>query len=434
MKDAKDLIIRVVDSAGGLFFPVAQRLARDAKLVEYWTPAWEAMPTARCCSIGDGFQEVQRVNYPFSKSNNPDLFVFPDLDFAEMQQDALDRGYPVWGNRNAEELENKRGLFLKMLKSVGLPVPEHKTIIGIEALTDYLKDNDDKYVKVSKYRGDWETLHWRSWKQDKTELYLRSLRLGPFGDQMTFYVFEPIDAIIEDGIDSFAIDGQWPETCLHGVEKKNKGYFCTVAKFSELPDELRMVNEALSPALSSYGARGDVSTEVRITEGGDSFFIDPTIRKGVPPSQVTTEMFSNYTEYHYAGALGELVEPQPAAQFGIQVLLHSNASNDAYTEIEIPDSLKQWVKISGCTELNGRVCVGPSKDSGRDIGWLCATGDTPKEVVKNLMGYIEQLPEGVEADPYSVAELLKEIANAEDSGIEFSDLEMPEPEIVLADK
>lgn len=431
MKSVSEIIIRVIDSEGGLFLPVASRMARDAKLVEYWTPAWEAMPTVRRNSLGDGFENLRRVDYPFSTKNKPDLFVFPDLDFAPMQKDALERGFAVWGNRDAEELENRRGLFLDTLEKVGLPVPKHERIRGLEPLMDRLKKIEDKYIKVSKYRGDFETMHWRSWELDKTELFRRAMRLGPFGSHMMFYVFDPIDAILEDGVDTFCIDGRWPETCIHGVEKKNCGFIATVAKMSELSEELRRVNEAFGPVLAQYGARGNFSTEVRITED-EAYFIDPTIRAGIPPSQIQTEMFSNYTEFHWSGANGELVEPEPAYQFGGQVLLRAKQHKDDWTVVEFPEELKQWVKCGAACEVDGRLCIGPNaEDDSVEIGWLCAAGDTLKEFIEHLRENLELLPDGVEADAHTVADLLGEISEAEDKGLEFTEQEVPSPGAVL---
>lgn len=432
MKEVSQLHIRVIDSPGGLFLPVAERFARDAKLVEYWTPAWEQKPRARTDSIGYQYNGVERIPCPFENKRDVDLWCFPDIDFGGFQMDLIEQGFTVWGGRNGDQLENSRGLFLKTLKKVGLSVPKFKAITGISPLIEYLKDNEDKYIKVSKHRGDWETMHFRSWKLDKNEVYARAVRLGPLGDLKTFYVFDPIDTIIEDGLDSFCIDGQWPQNCIHAMEKKNEGLLATTALFSEIPEGLRSINEAFSDELRRYGYRGDFSTEVRITEDGEHFFIDPTCRKASPVSQVQTELWENYTEYHWAGANGEIVEPKPTAQFGCQVLLKSTGNPLNWVEFELPEQLQQWVKCSNAMIVNGKVCIPPmDNDHGADVGWLCATGDSIRDCVATMKDYIKELPDGITADPYALADLIKEVEESEKQGLEFTDQPVPEPEIVV---
>lgn len=432
MKDTKDLIIRVIDSESGLFLPVAQRMARDAKLVEYWTPAWETMPTVKRCTVGDGFPDIERIDYAFSKKNRPDLFVFPDIGFAEMQRDVIEQGYPVWGSANGDELEISRGKFLKVLSQIGLEIPPHKVIDGIPALTAHLREQKDKWIKISKYRGDWETLHWRSWDEDWPELYRRAIKLGPAGDQILFYVFDTIDAVVEDGIDTFCILGDWPKTCMHGIERKDEGYLCTVAGFASLPEEILHVNEAVTPVLKSYGYCGDFSTEIRITEDGHRYWIDPTCRKGSPPSQIQTEMFSNYTQYHWAGANGEVLDPEPTDEFGLQLAVKSKSDSEVWTVIELPRELNQWFKCPGASMMDGRICLAPCPDEeDRTVGWLCATGPSIKKVAESMKEKIDLLPDGLYVDKYCMSELIKDVINAEENDMEFTTQTVPEPTSVL---
>lgn len=424
-----ELHFRVVDH--GLFLPVALRLARDAARVSYWTPCERDFPTCHD-DIGDGFPNLQRVDSIWENRDEVDCFVFPDIGFVEEQLLAKEMGYPVWGTMGGCELEVKRGLFLKTLEDIGLPVPEHSVVRGIANLKAYLKDKEDRYIKVSGIRGDWETFHWRSWKEDENELDAKSVRLGPFRELVDFYVFTPIDADIEDGCDSWCVAGQFPELVIHGVEAKDKAFVGTFQRFDDLPEELRKVSEAIGPVLADYGYQGCFSTEVRITDSGESYFIDPTCRFGSPPSQVMCEMLGNFTEVIWGGANGELVEAEPAAKFGVQALTSMKGSHRNWGYLKVDDELGRWLKCGKCMFCEDLLCFPPDHEStSSDVGWLTGIGDSMEEAIKHLKHNIELLPDGASCDATQLCELLEEIQKAEEKGMEFTDQPVPGPESVI---
>lgn len=427
MKPTSKVVACFVDN--GIFIPVARRLARDFKHVYYWSPCDRAFPHLRERVIGDGFDDIERIESIWDVKNRCDLFVFPDVGYASLQQELISQGFPVWGAREASSLEVNRGKFLDVLKTTSLPVPKYQTIKGLTNLRLVLKDVEDRYIKVSKIRGDFETFHWRSWREDESELDGYAVKFGPMKDQIMFYVFEPIETEIEDGVDTYCIDGQWPETIIHGMEAKDKAYLGTFQKFSELPDEVRIVNEAFSPILKQYGYRSRFSTEVRITPEGESYFIDPTCRFGSPPSQCETEMVGNWGDIVWHGAHGELVEMEQVAKFGVQALIKVDRSS--WQVMQLPDEVEQWCKFAFCCCVDGCVCIPPDENGVPEIGWLVAIGDTIEEAMDSLREHSEQLPDGVSCEFHALADLLKEVQTAEELGMEFTDQEIPEPASVV---
>lgn len=420
-----DLTICVVDH--GLFLPVALRLGREAKKVYYTAERESPFPSVHDV-IGDGFEEVERVQSIWDVHDEIDLFVFPDVGFSSLQKHLLKDGHPIWGGRDADSIETMRGKFLRILDQVGLPVPEFKAIRGMNWLRAYLAENDDVYIKISRYRGDWETFHWRTWELDHLELETRALRLGPWQEFITYYVFQPIDSKIEDGIDTFNIDGRWPELCIHGVECKDKAFIATFQKFADIPEEMRRVNEAFGPVLAGYGYRGFFSTEVRITEEGESYFIDPTCRAGSPPHQVQSEMIGNYLEVIYSGANGAIAEPEPAAKFGVQAVVDIPGDDEDWRILSVEKELEPWIKPSMCSKV-GTTLVFPPR-THKEVCWLTATGNTIMEAIENLKEHAELLPDGVGCEFSDLAKLVQEIHDAEDKGMEFTDQPVPEPEEV----
>lgn len=430
MKPTSEVVACVVDH--GRFLHVARRLARDFAKVYYWTPTERDCPLLREACIGDGFEDITRIDKLRSVRSKCDLFVFPDIGFADLQKDLIDEGIPVWGARDADSLESNRGKFLKVLATTNLPVPSVQAVIGLDKLRAVLKEAEDKYVKLSRFRGDWETLHWTNWRQMEGVLDSYAVRFGPLKDKLTFYVFDPIETEIEDGVDTYCIDGQWPATVLKGMECKDKSYIGTVQKFSDVPAETRIVNEEFCPILASYGYRGFFSTEVRITKDGQSFFIDPTCRCGSPPSQVQAELFQNYGEIIWQGAQGNLVEPEPTAKFGVQAAIAVEGDRSEWNRVEFPPELDAWIKCGFFCQVDGVTCFPPVTEyNTSELGYLCAIGDTIEEAIDSLRQKRDALPDGIKCEFDSLADLLKEIQSAEGSGMEFTDQEVPEPATVI---
>lgn len=419
-----DLTITVVDH--GLMLPVALRLGRECKKVYYTTESYKAFPSVSDI-IGDGFDEIEYTSSVWNVHEETDVFVFPDVGFASLQHH-LREDHPVWGSGQGDSLELLRGKFLDTLDRVGLSVPPHVRVSGMDELRELLREKEDCYIKISRYRGDWETFHWRRWKLDEMELERRALVLGPWKDRVVYYVFDPIDTPIEDGADTYCIDGQWPKLCLHGMEAKDRALVTTFQKFSELPEQLRVVNEAMGPVLNRHDYRGFFSSEVRITEQGEGYFIDPTCRAGSPPHQVQTEMIENYADVIIAGASGTVLEPKPAAKFGVQAVLNMPGEDADWRFLTVPPELEQWIKPSMCSRVAGVLAFPPG--THKEVCWLTAVGDTIKGAIDTLAEHCELLPDGITCEFGALRELIEQIHEAEDRGMEFTDQPVPEPSIV----
>lgn len=432
MKKHSEVKAVVVDH--GIFLPIARRLAREFDKVWYYSPHERAFPTLRD-AVGDGFPDVERTDSLWKVKDDCDLFIFPDIGFAAEQKELLSQGKAVWGARSADSIEISRGRFIKELMEVGLPVPPYHKIVGMENLRDHLQDKKDKWIKMSRYRGDWETMHFRDWEHDELELDVRAMKLGPFKNLMTFYVFDDIPTTIEDGCDTYCIDGQFPSSVIHGMEAKDKAYIGTFQKYSDLPKEVSGVMDAFAPVLASYEYRSMFSCEVRITGAGESYFIDPTLRAGSPPSQVMCEMVGNLGEIFWHGAHGELMQPEQASKFGVQALVCVPSSREFWATMEVDDELDHWLKCGFCSKIGDHLVFPPDHDCPKgDVGWLTAVGDTLPEAIEALRYHVSLLPDGCHCDVNNLAELLEEIADAEDKGMEFTDQQVPEPASVIEEK
>ncbi len=308
-------------------------------------------------------------------------------------------------------------------------VPPYTAIKGINALREHLKDKTDKWVKISRFRGDWETLHFRDYTLDKGSLDCHEYKLGPMGEHLTFYVFDKLETTIEDGIDTWCIDGKWPTQVLHAMERKDKSLIGAIQDMDNVHEDVRGINEMFGPVLAKYGYRGPFSTEVRLTEDGP-YFIDPTCRFGSPPSQLQTVLIQNLPEVIWGGANGEVVEPEAPEPIGAQALITSDRDKDEWLTFPMSKELRPYVKSAFSCEVDGDVQILPNPLENW-AGWLVATGSTIQEVVDTMKERKAMLPDGFDCDITSLAHLLKELEEAKEQDITITDSRIPEPAVAL---
>lgn len=424
--DLSTKVACVVDH--GLFPHIALCLAEKFKHVFYVGPSERLMPHIADAVVGDGFENVSRVESLWSVKNDSDVFVFPDIGFGGEQAELKAQGYPVWGHHGADVLETQKGEFLSKLKEIGMEVPPHTVIKGLSNLRVFLRDKEDKYVKVSRWRGDWETMHWRDRGMDEGVLDCAAYRLGAIKEHITFYVFDSIPTDVEDGVDTWFVNG-WPNRILHAMECKDKSLLGAMQDHADVMDEVWDVNEKFGPVLAEYGYQGAFSTEVRIDDQ-TSYFIDPTMRFGSPPSQLQTVLIENLPEVIWAGAHGELLEPETHHDFGAQVLITSDREKDEWLSFPMPEELRPYVKAAFSCEIDGVFTIAPNPLENW-AGWLVATGESIQATIDELKERKEMLPEGFDCDLSSLCDLLRELESAKEFDVEITDAPIPEPETVV---
>jgi len=427
--DLPNTTFAVIDH--GSFLPLARALARHGSRVIYHRPEWEkAFPTFNDAVIGDGFPEIEWCDDIWKVKSDVDVFVFPDIYHMGLQAELKQQGYPVWGAQSGMRLEINRQFFLGTLKDLGLDVPPFEVVVGISALRDHLKDRKDIFIKVSKFRGSWETTHWRSWSEDSHRLDLWAVRFGGIRERVKFLCFEKIDTNLEIGCDTFNIDGQWPERVLHGIEKKDCAYLSAVTEKSKMPRELTDVMDAFGPLLKTCDYRASWSMEVRVADSGN-FFIDATTRCGLPSTGSQILAMKNLCEVIYHGANGELVQPEYEYQFTAECMVKINVEDGSWGTMQIPDELKDHLMVYDCCLVNGQPWFPSDEKSIEEVGWLVAAADSPVEVAKQMNQLADALPEGCDAAVESLADILREIEEEQESGIKFTNQKLPEPEVVL---
>lgn len=245
---------------------------------------------------------------------------------------------------------------------------------------------------------------------------------------MAFLVFEPIETKLEIGGDTWNIDGRWPSLMLHGDEAKDKSYLSAVTKRTDMPPQIQEILDAFGPILKPYRYRQFWSMEDRV-KGLHHYFGDATTRGPFPSSASHMEIWKNLPMIIYAGAHGELVEPEKAANFTCEVMVNIKSEEGMEATAEFPKELQQWLKPADCYVIDGVLCIVPE---AHEAGWMVAIDDTVEGVINKIKQQCDLLPDGMSADMEPLAELLQVVQEAEEKGIEFNG-EVPPPEIVLAE-
>lgn len=418
----------------GLFVGLAQTLAKEFGRVLYHTPDWaKGFPSIQDAIIGDGFNEFERVNDIWEVMDEVDICVFPDICHAGLQLHLESIGKRVWGARQGDSLEMIREKFLRKLEDVGLDVPGWRLITGLPKLREYLKKNEDKYVKISRWRQDLETFHHLDYDLSLGKLDELACRFGPLQDDMPFIVVDPIECIAEIGYDGYCIDGKFPTQSSYGIECKNKGYIGTLKKYHSLPQSVREVNAALSETLAGFNYRQFWSTEIRVTEDS-AFFIDPTCRLGMPSGDAQLALYGNVAEIVWNGAAGILVDPKPAAKFCAQSLMSHSGKEGSWRTLHIPDEIYDFVRLLYPCKIGDLYGISPSSRCEDTIGSVIGIGDTIEEAIQhvNANAYLlKQQPVTVHVD--SLADVLADIQESQDEGMIFTTGKIPEPASVIED-
>lgn len=435
MKDLSGITCCFIDH-GGLYQPLAEELATAYKRVIYTDPNAEDSETVNDAVLGDSFPEnprFERTDDFWLHKAEIDLFVVPDSKAAGLQLELRSQGFPVWGSGRSIFLEQSRETFLRVLKDVGLEVPPYKRIIGLANLREYLKDKENQIIKISKYRRTMETRKWTSMDEDEAWLDMMAVRLGGVKNLWPFLVFEAVDKdCFELGFDTYQILSKLPRLMLDGYEGKDNCYFAALKPFDEMPEQTRETIEKLSPVLAKAGHSNFFTMEIR--DIVEHFYPnDITPRGPMPGTASQTLLYTNMPTIIAAGAEGELVEPEANGKFACEVALCKKGFDCMWRSVRVPGELKDQMKLSGVCHVNGRSWFPWKYTDDEGIGWLVATADTPKDLIKNILAAKELLPPGVDASTESLVDLLSEIHKAEAEGIKFTDQELPEPESVVAD-
>jgi hypothetical protein len=152
-------------------------------------------------------------------------------------------------------------------------------------------------------------------------------------------------------------------------------------RYTKIPECALEVNTKLAPQLKKYQYRGFLSTEIRKTEDGHAYLIDPCARMGSPPGELYQIIVENLAEVIWYGAEGLLVDPEFAGMWGAELILTSEALADSWVKVTFPEEYLENVKLRYYTEHEGGYYVIPQANRMPYMGAVVAYGDTAKAAI-----------------------------------------------------
>lgn len=392
----------------GVFTALAETLAKSFGRVIYYVPWTSGMPKSNARLIGSGLDGVERVDDPFTYFDDVDIFIFPDVYEAGVQEWLAKQGKRVFGCRLGGELELDRPKSKELTRKLGIDIGPYKVIKGISALRKYLKANDDQWVKISGTRGDMETFAAKSYEKVEVRLNELEHNLGAFAKVLEFTVEQSIPDAVETGYDGICVDGKFAKSAMTGVEVKDEAYLMKTVRWSELPEQVRTVNEKLAPALKRYGYRGFLSTEVRCTKDGKAYLIDPCCRAGSPPNELYQVLMENIAEVIWYAAEGVIIEPDYKAKWGAEVLLISEWADANWCHVAFPEEVREFVKLRNFCRIEDEYYVIPQWTGCAEIGAVVAYGATPDEAIANCKKVAEQVEGHLLDKPIDALDIARE--------------------------
>ena len=257
VKDISDVTCAIIDY--GTFQCVSEAMGRVCAKTYFYSP-WESeYRDIKTCCIGEGLEYVERLNQPLDPEvfDKIDLWIFPDIGFGGFQKFLRKQNKAVWGSMGADSLELFRDEFLKVVKSLGLPIINSVRIQGLTKLEAHLKTVKDKWVKVNRFRANMETWKHIDMAHSIRKLEAMAVDFGGMQELVTFIVQDVIDSDVEIGFDGWCVDGKYPDSSFSGYERKNELYLGSLLDYGKLPEPVRLVNQKFAAVFKQYGYRKD---------------------------------------------------------------------------------------------------------------------------------------------------------------------------------
>jgi hypothetical protein len=432
LKPVSDVECLILDY--GYFIELGRCLAKTFKKVWYYSPDDTEFKDVHRCTLGDGVEEIERLD-DWEKPENLarlDLFIFPDLGFAPKQAYLRSIGKAVWGSGDATNIELSRTAFLKWLEKMGLPFAPYKVIKGIPALWDYLGTVERKWVKINKYREQQETFFHINITHSRPILEGLAVRFGGLSDEPVFVVQDEIEPASEIGYDGWTVDGEFPVASFAGYELKNELYLGSLKRYDDLAEPVRRINEAIAPYLKQWNDRNFISTEIRLKEENGvvvPYYIDPTMRCAGLTMEHVQENCSNLAECIWQGANGILIPPEFDKPFAVEATMHYTTDMvDGWKVVHNPGH--PMIKFDHYCQKDDYCHFPPRKSN--EVGVVLGLGDSVEDAIENLKENFKVMEdEPVSIEVAGFATLFDRIRKAEALGVHFSDEPLPGEEILI---
>ena len=395
------------------------KLAEKFGRVYYYTNWPDAFPKSAKAQVGRGLEQygVYKVDYFWDYVPQADLICFFDTYSRDMVEYLRDKGKRVFGAGLSETLETDREYGREIQRTSGLPTQDTKIVKGLEGLEAALKESGDYYVKLNTFRGDIETFYAKDYNSAKIYLDRLAVELGARQDEIEFILEKKIQGI-EPGVDTFVVDGKYPNYSMWGYERKGAGYIGKVEATDNLPEPVKIINDKLSPFFSQMSARTLWSTELIVDKNRKGYLIDPTVRAPMPVgSALHTEIWSNLAEFIWSAAGGQLIDLIPAYKYGCGVCFDSDWAGHNWLNVDVDEKLRNRIKFRAMLKMGDKYFI-PPIEGMTSVCSVIGLGNSVDEAVKDM----EKAVEGVNAfelnkETGGISDVIETIKNSVEYGL-----------------
>lgn len=402
MENLKDK--KVLFYCTGAFHPFALKLAESFGRVYYYTYWQTGFPCIEDALVGSEWEDGQmledfdglpltRVESFFDYVDDVDLIVFPDCYTGDIAEYFKNKGKAVFSSMRGGDLEIERYDAKQLFKQAGIDVKPTKRIIGVDKLKEYLKKSTGKkWIKISKYRKCFETFCCEDYRMAELEIDRLAYKLSPFKNIIEFLVEDDIPKAVEEGIDTFSVHGEYPENCVAGVENKGLAYCGMCYPYEELTEGIKKVNKKLAPLFKEFEYQGAFSTEIRTTDNGEHFLLEPTARFPSPPSELYAEMYKDIGNIVWEIGNGRMPKVECEKKYGLEMVLNVNFQDDESTHLAIyfPEEIRKYIKIKNPIKVDGQY-YSLLINGISDVGSIVVTGDSIEECRKEMEEVFNQV-------------------------------------------
>lgn len=408
MKAMKDATICVVDN--NEFVAIAREIAPFFKKVYYTSSSKGESRKTNTAKVGSGYDEIELIDSAAQVDGECDAYFFFDIYFREEQKAYSRRGIPVWGAHEAETLERNRNWCKKLLKAYDLPVGKYQAIKGFDKLEEALKPLKDVFVKLSDWRGHFETTNFPCYEAAEEWLKYRRAELGALRNEIEFTIEWPLKDMVEIGTDGYNILGRHPMNTLYGFEIKNTGYIGKVEEWSKIPKCITSFSDIFAPVLNKLGMKGFKSEEIRTNNPNTGYMIDFTPRAAAPPFEAYIKAYKNLAEIMWNGAHGVLVEPEFDKKKPYwSVILVTTDKPAEQRRILYPDKYRNRIVIRDSAKIDGYDTVIPQESPSTILAGCVGNGAT----VEDAMSQAQEIADSIEGMDITVQKSSMEIAMEE---------------------
>jgi len=380
--------VLVVDT--GYFMEIPLEIAWRGDAVFYHVEWRKDFPDIESWAPGYGFKDIVKIKDYMVEVDEADLIVFPDVGFGGVADYLRSKGYTVYGASYAGQLlELNREFMHRTAVELGIGRPRTaiaKGVDGIKAVFRY-GDNGEKYVKISTWRGNMETLKVSSEKE--VDALISGTRLGPLADDIEFIVEDKVgngEKAVEIGADFFFNGREFVRPYLFSPEVKDT---ITVARWvnSSVLDEEFI--DKIEGWLADTGYRGQISIEGFLTESGRFYLLDVTARQPFPAGGILCKSIENYSEVLYQIARGEDVRIVPRKEFGVEIVIGTE-NTKMWIPVHIDggmDTVKQGITPKMMIYKDDVFWHIPAPTVAGAVG----LGDSIEEAYRNAVAFVDKV-------------------------------------------